>query len=132
MGLIIWRQEFSVGDAEIDLEHQALIESINTLHRSTCECVTRRQVVDALNEIYAQIAAHFAHEETFMRESHYRLYAEHKTDHDTLLVDLRDIMDEVDEDGEYEERQLSIDLDRWFSDHFHTHDLKLHNESGSH
>lgn len=132
MSLIIWKQEFSVGDAEIDLEHQQLIESINTLHRSTSEGVTRKQVAEALNEICTQIAAHFAHEETLMRDTHYRLYAEHKADHDTLLDDLRDIMDEVDEDGEYAERQLSIDLDRWFSDHFHTHDVKLHSHTGHH
>jgi hemerythrin len=132
MSLIIWKQEFSVGDVEIDLEHQALIENINALHRSTREGVTRGQVIDSLNEIYQQIAAHFAHEETLMRDAHYRQFAEHKADHEILLDDLRDIMEEVDEDGEYEERQLSIDLDRWFSDHFHTHDARLHSHTGQH
>jgi hemerythrin len=132
MRLIVWQEEFSTGDADVDLEHQELVESINTMYRSMSEGVTRKQVMDALNSIYAQIAEHFAHEETLMRESHYRLYAEHKTDHEILLDDLRDIMDEVDADGGFEESQLSIDLNRWFSDHFHTHDAKLHSHTGHH
>jgi len=132
MNLINWREEFSVGVAEVDYEHQELIELINVLHRSVREGVTRQQVVDSLGEIYAQIAAHFALEEKYMRDTHYRGYPEHKEDHETLLDDLRDIMDEVEDDGEFDERRLSIDLDRWFSDHFRTHDAKLHRHQDSH
>ena len=132
MNLINWREEFSVGVAEVDYEHQELIELINVLHRSVREGVTRQQVVDSLGEIYAQIAAHFALEEKYMRDTHYRAYPEHKEDHETLLDDLRDIMDEVEDDGEFDERRLSIDLDRWFSDHFRTHDAKLHRHQDSH
>lgn len=126
MNLINWNEKFSVGVAEVDHEHQELIELINVLHRSVQEGVTRRQVVSALGDIYAQIAAHFALEEKHMRESRYRAYGEHKTDHEALLDDLRDIMDEVEDDGDFDEQRLSIDLDRWFSEHFRTHDAKLH------
>ena len=132
MNLINWKEEFSVGVVEVDHEHQELIELINQLHRSVREGVTRKQVVEGLGEIYAQIAAHFALEERYMRESRYRAYGEHKEDHETLLDDLRDIMDEVEDDGDFDERRLSIDLDRWFSDHFRTHDAKLHRHQDAH
>jgi hemerythrin len=132
MSLINWKEEFSVGVAEVDHEHQELIESINNMHRSVQEGVTRKQVIEGLGDIYAQIAAHFALEEKFMRSSHYPAYNSHKADHEALLDDLRDIMDEVEDDGEFDDRRLSIDLDRWFSDHFQTHDAKLHNHSGHH
>ena len=132
MSLINWREEFSVGVAEVDHEHQELIESINNLHRSVQEGVTRKQVIEGLGDIYAQISSHFALEEKFMRDSHYPAYNAHKTDHEALLDDLRDIMDEVEDDGDFDERRLSIDLDRWFSEHFRTHDSKLHSHSGHH
>ena len=132
MSLINWKEEFSVGVAEVDHEHQELIESINKLHRSVQEGVTRNQVIEGLGDIYAQIASHFALEEKFMRDSRYPAYSAHKTDHEALLDDLRDIMDEVEDDGDFDEHRLSIDLDRWFSDHFRTHDAKLHNHSGHH
>jgi len=132
MSLINWKEEFSVGVVEVDYEHQELIALINKLHRSVQEGVTRDQVVAGLGDIYAQIAAHFALEEKFMRETHYSAYTDHKTDHEALLDDLRDIMDEVEDDGDFDERQLSVDLNRWFSDHFRTHDAKLHHSVGAH
>jgi len=132
MNLINWKEEFSVGVVEVDHEHQELIESINNLHRSVQEGVTRKQVIEGLGDIYAQIAAHFALEEKFMRDSRYPAYGAHKADHEALLDDLRDIMDEVEDDGDFDDRRLAIDLDRWFSDHFRNHDAKLHNHAGHH
>jgi hemerythrin len=132
MSLIDWREEFSVGVVEVDYEHQELIDLINRLHRSVQEGVTRDQVVSGLGEIYAQIASHFALEEKLMQETRYPAFREHKMDHEALLDDLRDIMDEVEDDGEFDEQRLSIDLDRWFSDHFRLHDAKLHRSEGAH
>lgn len=128
MSLITWKEEFSVGVAEVDFEHRELIELINSLHDSARSGAGRNAVIESLGEIYAQIASHFALEEKMMRASHYSALLEHKQDHETLLDDLRDIMDEVEDDGEYDETQLSTDLERWFSDHFKTHDAKLHRE----
>ncbi len=61
-----------------------------------------------------------------MRDTQYGDYAIHKEDHETLLIDLRDIMDEVEADGTFDAVQLSNDLNRWFSDHFAEFDAKLH------
>jgi len=128
MSLITWKEEFSVGVAEVDFEHRELIELINSLHSSARPGAGRDAVIESLGEIFAQIASHFALEEKMMRASLYPLFLEHKQDHETLLDELRDIMDEVEDDGEYDEAQLSTDLERWFGDHFKTHDAKLHQE----
>lgn len=126
MKLIEWQSEFSVGVASVDHEHQELIDLINTMHNHIQADASQQRIVDTLGDIYAQIAAHFALEEKQMRDHHYKAYPEHKEDHETLLDDLRDIMDEVDADGYYDQAQLSQDLRRWFSEHFATHDAKLH------
>ena len=128
MSLITWKKEFSVGVAEVDFEHRELIELINSLHAAARPGSGRDAVIESLGEIFAQIASHFALEEKMMRASLYPGFLEHKQDHETLLDELRDIMDEVEDDGAYDEAQLSIDLERWFSDHFRTHDAKLHRE----
>ena len=126
MTLLKWTDEFNVGIEEVDSEHQELIEMINGLHDVMQVGADYVQVVELLGEIYAQIAAHFAHEEKIMRNAHYPLYEAHKEDHETLLDDLREIMDEVEADGTFDAVALSGDLNRWFIDHFHTHDAKLH------
>jgi hemerythrin len=126
MSLIRWKDEFCVGVAEVDHEHRELVALINSLHGDIKQGARRDAIVDGLGDIYAQIAAHFALEEKFMRESRYMAYAEHKEDHEILLDDLRDIMDQVEDDGTYNEDQLSNDLSYWFSEHFRTHDARLH------
>jgi hemerythrin len=131
MSVLQWRKEFSVGIEEVDHEHRELIDLIRGLQEDLGHGADTEQVIDMLGEIYAQIAAHFALEEKMMRRTHYPALADHKEDHETLLDDLRDIMDEVEDDGILDQAQLTDDLDRWFSDHFRMHDAKLH-RSGQH
>jgi hypothetical protein len=40
-------------------------------------------------------------------------------------------MDEVEADGTFDAVGLSDDLNRWFSDHFSTHDARLHKSTHS-
>ncbi len=126
MSIIEWKDDYATGIASVDHEHKELIGLINALHGQMQGEVSRNQVMEALGEIYAQISAHFALEEKIMQDRHYRAFAEHKLDHETLLDELLDIMDSVGEDGQFSVDELSVDLDRWFSDHFRTHDAKLH------
>ena len=129
MTVLQWREEFSVGIEEVDHEHRELIELIRTLQQDLQAGADTDRIIDVLGEIYNQIAAHFALEEKMMRKTRYPALADHKQDHETLLDDLRDIMDEVEDDGVLDETQLTDDLDRWFSDHFKTHDAKLHHSA---
>ena len=126
MSLIEWKDEFNLGVASVDLEHHELINLINDLHGLLGENASYERVMAMLGEIFAQISAHFALEEKFMRDTAYPLLAEHKEDHESLLDQLRDIMDEIEDDGEYDEARLSRELESWFSDHFRTHDARLH------
>ena len=126
MSLIEWKDEFSVGVASVDLEHRELIELINDLHALIGDSASADEVVSMLGEIFAQISAHFALEEKYMRDTRYPLLDEHKGDHENLLDELRDIMELVDVDGHYNEQVLSENLQRWFTEHFRTHDAKLH------
>jgi len=132
MSLIEWKEEFSVGVAEVDLEHRDLIDLINDLHSLMGESATHDKVVETLGEIFAQISAHFALEEKFMRNARYDGYPSHKQDHEALLDELRDIMDRVEDDGNFDEARLSSELQRWFTEHFGTHDAKLHRLHPSH
>lgn len=126
MSLIEWKDSFSVGVAAVDLEHRELIELINELHERIGEAADNDMTLAMLGEIYAQISAHFALEEKYMRESEYPQFPQHKEDHEELLDELRDIMDRVEDLGRYDADELSQELVRWFSEHFRTHDALLH------
>ncbi len=126
MTLIEWKDEFSVGVASVDLEHRGLIGLINELHDMTGDDASTYEILTMLGEIFAQISAHFALEERWMRETRYPHYGEHKDDHESLLDELRDIMDRVEDDGSYDSDALSKELGDWFTNHFQTHDALLH------
>mgnify|MGYP001827452944 FL=1 len=130
MSLITWKDDFSVGVAAVDLEHRELIELINGLDAGMREYASQKTVVETLGEIYARISAHFALEEKIMRTVGYDGLGAHKQDHERLLDELLDVIDSVDDAGRYDREGLSRDLDRWFSDHFRTHDARLHQKLG--
>ena len=130
MTLIAWKDEFSVGVESVDQEHREMIELINGLDSAMArdaDCIT---VISTLGEIYAKISAHFALEEKIMRDADYKELTSHKEDHERLLDSLLMIIDGVDDEGRYDRVELSSGLDRWFTDHFRTHDARLHRRLG--
>ena len=134
MTLIAWRDDFSTGDEAVDHEHRELIELINELHETLSSGErTVEDVENFLGEINLKISAHFALEERMMRHAGYDGYPDHKEDHERLLDDIREIMIDYDAGsyGEFEAK-LSGNLEAWFSNHFKTHDARLHAVFGHH
>lgn len=127
MALIAWRHEFTIGIPAVDHEHYELVTLINRLHDQLTADPDPTEIDAFLGEVFAKIAAHFALEETVMREHRYDQYEAHKSEHERLLDQIRDIMDSV-ADGAIEDYRttLSQTVHDWFVDHFQTHDARLH------
>jgi len=126
LDLIEWRDEFRIGLPEVDEEHRSLIDAINQLHRELVVGAALVRVTGAIGDIHAAIASHFALEEKEMAALRYDGYVAHKTDHERLLDELLDILDEVVATGRYDPAMLSGRLSAWFVEHFRTHDARLH------
>jgi len=124
--LIEWRDEFKIGIEEVDFEHQELIELINELYSETKEADSYMSVIYFLGEIYAKISAHFALEEKIMSDLKYDQYEDHKEDHERLLDDIRDIMDEFADEPTLDEEKFADRLNNWFINHFSTKDARMH------
>jgi hemerythrin len=124
--LIEWREEFRIGLPGVDEEHRALIDTINRLHRELAVGAAIVRVIGALGDIHAAIASHFALEEKEMGALRYDGAVAHKTDHERLLDEILDILDEVAASGRYDPATLSARLSAWFVEHFRTHDARLH------
>jgi hemerythrin len=123
MALLQWQDRYSVGNDAVDHEHKELIDLINRLAE------TRTGHAEFFGDLHRGISAHFALEERFMREHGYDQFGAHKADHERLLDEIRDMMDEFD-DGKIDD--LRQRLDAWFSRHFETHDARLHHALGTH
>lgn len=124
--LVEWREEYKVGVPSVDHEHRELIALINETHERLNVPDSNLDVSDFLGEIFARISAHFALEEHIMRTAGYDQYAAHKADHERLLDEIRDIMDDYEDLRLYDEQHLGERLRVWFTEHFKTHDARLH------
>jgi hemerythrin-like metal-binding protein len=118
---IEWREDFEIGIKEVDFEHKQLIDLINTFLDHLAAQSPGSD--DMLGEICVRIAAHFALEQKDMQAIHWPELPEHKEDHEALLDELLDIMqnDEV-----MPASELSAWLNGWFSTYFQTFDARLH------
>ena len=132
MALITWKDSYSVGVDAVDHEHRELIDLINELHDRLLAEGEEPDVAAFLGEIFRGISAHFALEERFMREHRYDHLDQHKDAHEELLEQIRDIMDGYEADPAGASKRLSGQLDAWFTEHFRTHDARLHHRLGAH
>lgn len=132
MGLLHWEKRYSVGIEAVDHEHRELVELINRLHEQAKAQGSKVAVLGFFGDLYKAISAHFALEERFMREKSYDQLRQHKGDHERLLDEIRDIMEDYEVNDLFEERLLAQRLDAWFSRHFESHDARLHRALGNH
>ena len=126
MNLLTWKDEYSVGIDSVDFEHQEMIGLINDLY---AEMSTRGDVAAIehfLGDIHSAISAHFALEERVMKRSGYDEYQAHKDDHEDLLDQIRDLMDDFAGDPDSAIETLRSRLADWFEGHFATFDARLH------
>jgi hemerythrin len=133
MALLEWKDQYGTGIEAVDHEHRELIALINRLHEELMKADSKPSVEAFFGDLLKGIAAHFALEERFMREHRYNQLTEHKSDHERLLDEIRDIMDGcLDDADEVDQATLAARLDAWFSRHFQTHDARLHKALGMH
>ena len=127
MPIIEWRKDFETGVPDVDHEHRELVGLINALGDQVEARASRQQIQKFLGEVFARIAAHFALEESIMRKHGYDEYEDHKAEHERLLDEIRDIMDEAEADYS---SALSTTVAEWFINHFKSKDARLHKKLG--
>jgi hemerythrin len=132
MALLQWKDQYSVGIEAIDHEHRELIDLINRLYGELSTHSGKDAVEAFFGDLFKSISAHFALEERFMREQKYHDLDAHKRDHEKLLDEIREMMDEFIEHQETSGDVLAARLESWFGRHFETHDARLHQELGAH
>ncbi len=132
MTLLQWNSEYALGIPSVDHEHRELIGMINTAYGLMAEDADQAAIESCLEDIYAGIASHFALEERHMREARYEEYQAHKDEHENLLDQLMELVDEFVDHPESGKASLQQSLADWFGVHFATFDARLHQSLGDH
>src|SRR5262249_7841323 len=113
--LLQWHARYSVGIDAIDCEHQELIDLINRILAALLATYSKEGVCAFLGDLFRAISAHFALEEKFMRDCSYDQLDTHKVDHERLLDEIRDIMEDFERSDVIHAADLANRLDIWFS-----------------
>jgi len=132
MAPLEWKDSYSVGIPAVDHEHQELIGLVNQLHGALASAQPEDAVSEIFGDLFRAISSHFALEERFMREHGYDQTTQHKADHERLLDELRDIMDDYRDREDHSGENLIVSVEAWFANHFKTHDARLHSRLGEH
>ena len=130
MAQIEWTEEFSVGNASIDQEHEALIAHINQIYEQLSRPMDTEVIESMLEELQSDISTHFAVEELLMHEAGYAELDAHREDHEHLLDQIHDLIFHFTEDPDNGKELLINRLSDWFSNHFKGFDARLHNQLG--
>jgi hemerythrin len=130
MKFLKWDERYSVGVDSVDFEHQNLMDMINMIYAELADRRDIEEIEKTVNDVHAEISAHFALEERLMKNAVYDEYEAHKNDHEELLDQIRDMMDAIASDPEPALDRLSEQLSAWFSGHFATFDARLHSKLG--
>lgn len=83
----VWDDKYSVGNPEIDAQHQGLFELGNKLS----EVLEGQEVNPVVMRLYKYTREHFLLEEEMMRSIGFPLYEEHKILHENLISELNEI-----------------------------------------
>ncbi|MDH3901721.1 MAG: hemerythrin family protein [Xanthomonadales bacterium] len=128
MAQIEWKEEYSIGNASVDEEHELLITQINKLYQQLNQPLDTMVIESMLSDIQTDISTHFALEELLMQEAGFAEFEDHKQDHERLLDQISDMIFHFTEDPESGRELLINRLSDWFSNHFRGFDSRLHNQ----
>jgi hemerythrin-like metal-binding protein len=85
MALFTWDDIYSVGNPQIDAQHQRLFDIANRFHAAYVQRAGRERLAWIFGELLDYTATHFADEEALMRRYNYPDYVQHKAGHDKLV-----------------------------------------------
>ncbi len=83
--LIVWREEFSVGDAAMDNDHKKLVRMINDMHSALREKRGDNAVQKLLDRLKQYVEYHFHAEEALMEKANYPGLNAQKSAHQKFL-----------------------------------------------
>ena len=92
MGEFVWSAKYSIGNAQIDAEHQRLIELANDVATFAGSGEKLLRIKGAIVALYDYVKIHFQHEEEYMLQLGYPQYEEHQKLHEGIIAEMNAIM----------------------------------------
>ncbi len=86
-----WKDAYSVGVAEIDRDHQILVELLTRVEQSVAQGKPPAQILASIEQLMNMTRAHFDQEVATMRMCGYPAVEEHIKGHKRFFAELKDL-----------------------------------------
>lgn len=120
MATFVWKEDYCVGDAAIDAQHQYIFALANDM------VVIREkdQLTRYAMQLFRYVREHFDHEEAVMRKAAYPQYQEHLALHESLITQLSELSQGIAAD-QWSAAGLQCFMTQWLLVHIVDEDTKL-------
>jgi hemerythrin len=121
---LVWRDEYSVGVKELDVQHQIIIQFINELNDTERLRNAPDEVDRILDRLTEYVITHFALEEEYMERFDYEGLEDHLEEHIHYIETIADLtQDQVDQKDKVYEELMGF-LNQWWTNHILKADKK--------
>ena len=124
MAYIDWSDDLSVGVTQFDEAHKKLIIYVNRLHQGMVSGLGVASMTDILDGLLDYTKTHFKSEEELMTRFSYPAYAQHKKEHENLIMKVVDFHDQLNQGKGVFTLSLMGFLRDWLINHIMGTDLK--------
>lgn len=126
IGRLEWSDQLRIGIGQLDDGHKELIDLYNRIVWLCANAPTRGDLRERIRSFVSYGRHHFRQEEEYMIEVHYPEYIPHKTEHDRLLQDAEDFIENLGGSLSLNDGEAILKYFRyWLLRHIATDDAKL-------
>jgi hemerythrin-like metal-binding protein len=122
---IVWTQELSIGNEDVDYDHNKLLDIFNDLVELIDYNKDRQEFAKILTRMTDYSLNHFKKEEKYMREMAYPLLNEHKSYHRDYIYKVAMFNVDFLNINPPDPKEIISFLEKWWTNHILTHDDKF-------
>ncbi len=124
MKYIEWHERYSVGNSDLDADHQSVISIINNLYAAIQAHTGQAEVKGILDRLLDYTQSHFRREEHYMEKVSYPDLAEHKVPHRRMVQKTHELLERYSHNEESIPLETMTFLKDWWVNHIVMMDMQ--------
>ena len=117
MAFFDWKDEYSVGIAQIDTQHKKLVSLLNDLYGAMKEGKGNEILDQVLKGLVDYTKTHFATEENLMKMHKFPGYEDHKKKHEAMAGHVLGLYEKLKQDKKFNTLEIANYLKDWLKNH---------------